>query len=81
MTEDFYVAERIKRALAEDPRTHELAVRAEIEGDTVVVLRGEVAGAERQQLVAEVAAAAAPGMAVRNEVSVPEVLPPEETAT
>jgi osmotically-inducible protein OsmY len=80
MTEDFYVAERIKRALAEDPRTHELAVRAEIEGDTVV-LRGEVAGAERRQLVAEVAAAAAPGMAVRNEVSVPEVLPPEETAT
>lgn len=80
MTEDFYVAERIKRALAEDPRTHELAVRAEIEGDTVV-LRGEVAGAERRQLVAEVGAAAAPGMAVRNEVSVPEVLPPEETAT
>ncbi|HUN32597.1 MAG TPA: BON domain-containing protein [Trebonia sp.] len=79
MTEDFYVAGRVKRALAEDHRTHELGVRAEIVGDTVV-LRGEVAGAERRLLVAEVAAAAAPGLAVRNEVSVTEVLPPEETA-
>ena len=44
MTEDLYVAGRIERALAEDPRTHELGVRADIEGDTVV-LRGEGAGA------------------------------------
>jgi hypothetical protein len=80
MTEDFYVAGRIKRALAEDPRTHELGVRAEIDGDTVV-LSGEVAGAERRLLVAEVAATAAPGLVVRNEVSVTEVFPPGETAT
>jgi hypothetical protein len=80
VTEDVYVAVRIKRALAEDPRTHELGVRADIEGDAVV-LRGEVAGAERRLLVAEVAATAAPGLVVRNEVSVTEVFPPEETAT
>ncbi|HTU75406.1 MAG TPA: BON domain-containing protein [Trebonia sp.] len=77
MTEDFYIEGRIKRALAEDPRTHELGVLAEIEGDTVV-LRGEVAGAERRLLVAEVAATAAPGLIVRNEVSVTEVFPPQE---
>jgi hypothetical protein len=77
MTEDFYVTGHISRALAEDHRTHELGVLAEIEGDTVV-LRGEVAGAQRRQLVEEVAAAAAPGLAIRNEVVVIELLPPGE---
>jgi osmotically-inducible protein OsmY len=78
VSEDSYVAGQIEHALAADQRTHELGVRAEIDGDAVV-LRGEVAGAERRRLVAEVAAEGVPGMIVRNEVSVTEVLPPEET--
>jgi osmotically-inducible protein OsmY len=72
-----YIAEQVERALAQDERTHELGVHVEVDGDAVV-LRGEVAGAQRQRLVAQVAAEAAPGLAVRNEVSVTEVLPPDQ---
>jgi hypothetical protein len=50
MTEVTYVAGQVERALAEDPRTHELGVRVE----------------------------EAPELTVRNEVTVTEVLPPEE---
>jgi hypothetical protein len=70
-----YVVGLIERALAQDPRTNELGVHAEVNGD-VAVLRGEVAGFRRQRLVADVAAAAAPGLTIRNEVTVTEVLPP-----
>jgi osmotically-inducible protein OsmY len=78
--DDVYIAEQVERALAQDERTHELGVHVEVDGDAVV-LRGEVAGAQRQQLVAQVAAEAAPGLAVRNEVSVTEVLPPDQAGT
>jgi hypothetical protein len=61
--------------MAEDPRTHELGVRVDV-GDGLVYLRGEVASERRRALVAEVARDAAPGLPVRNEVSVTEVLPP-----
>ncbi|HWG02658.1 MAG TPA: BON domain-containing protein [Trebonia sp.] len=77
MTEDTYVAGQIERALGGDPRTHELGVRVEVNGDDVV-LRGQVASAERQRLVARVAAEQAPGLRIRNEVTVTEVRPPEE---
>ena len=70
-----YQAGRIERALAEDPRTHELGVRVEIDSG-VVYLRGEVAGERRRRLVAEVTRDTAPELAVRNEVSVTELLPP-----
>jgi hypothetical protein len=74
-----YIAGQVERALAQDERTHELGVRAEVDGEAVV-LRGEVAGIERQRLVGQVAAEAAPGLAVRNEVSITEVLPPDQAA-
>ena len=77
MTEDTYVTGQVERALAEDPRTHELGVRAEVDGDAVI-LHGEVAGEERRRLVGEVAAQEVPELTVRNEVTVTEVLPPEE---
>ena len=70
-----YVAGTIERALAEDPRTHELGIRADVRGD-VVYLRGEVAGEERRRLVGEVVAEAAPHLTVRNEVSVADLRPP-----
>lgn len=77
MKDDTYVAGQVERALAEDPRTHELGVRAEVDGEAVI-LHGEVAGEERRRLVGEVAAQEAPELTVRNEVTVTEVLPPEE---
>lgn len=77
MKDDTYVAGQVERALAEDPRTHELGVRAEVDG-AAVILHGEVAGEERRRLVGEVAAQEVPELTVRNEVTVTEVLPPEE---
>jgi osmotically-inducible protein OsmY len=75
-----YVAGAIEQALAEDPRTHELGIHADVRGD-VVHLTGEVAGEERRRLIEDVARQAAPGLTIRNEVSVAELYPPgrEET--
>jgi hypothetical protein len=75
-----YLAGRIERALAADPRTNELGIRADVRGD-VVVLRGEVAGERRRLLIAEVARDAAPGLEIRNEVSVSELGPPGQEET
>jgi hypothetical protein len=75
-----YLAGEIEQALASDPRTNELGVRADVR-DQVVILRGEVAGEQRRLLIAEVAAAVAPGLDVRNEVSVCELRPPEQEET
>ncbi|HWG15887.1 MAG TPA: BON domain-containing protein [Streptosporangiaceae bacterium] len=72
-----YLAGQIERALASDPRTNELGVRADVR-DQVVILRGEVAGEQRRRLIAEVARDAAPGLEVRNEVSVSELRSPEQ---
>jgi osmotically-inducible protein OsmY len=75
-----YLAGQIEQALASDPRTNELGVRADVR-DQVVTLRGEVAGEQRRRLIAEVARDAAPGLEVRNEVSVPELRPPGQEET
>jgi osmotically-inducible protein OsmY len=75
--DDVYIAGQVERALTQDQRTNELGVHVEVNGD-IVVLRGEVAGVQRRRMVAEVAAEAVPGLAIRNEVSVTEVLPPDE---
>lgn len=76
MKEDTYIAGQIERALHADPRTHELGVRVEVDHDDVV-LRGEVASEERRRLIAQVAEEQVPGLAIRNAVSVTEMLPPE----
>ncbi|HEX9039933.1 MAG TPA: nucleotidyltransferase family protein [Trebonia sp.] len=76
MKEDIYVAGQIERALREDPRTHELGIRVEMD-QGVIVLRGDVASGERKLLVATVAAEQAAGVPVRNEVRVTRVQPPE----
>lgn len=77
MKEDTYAAGQVERALAGDPRTHELGVRVEVDGDDVI-LHGEVASEERRRLVGEVAAQEMPQRTVRNQVTVTEVQPPEE---
>lgn len=87
MKEDTYLAGQIERALRGDPRTRELGIRVEVDGDDVV-LRGQVPSEEGRRIAARIAARQAPGLPVRNEVgttgvlppAVPDVLPlPEET--
>ncbi|MFC4589544.1 BON domain-containing protein [Sphaerisporangium corydalis] len=75
-----YVAARVQRALAEDERTYELGIRVDIRGD-LLFLRGQVEGDERRLLVAAVAGETAPGLKVRNEVTVVEVRDPGEEET
>jgi hypothetical protein len=71
---DPYVAGRIEQHLAEDPRTHELGIRAELRGD-IVHLVGEVAVGDRRQLIGEVAAEVAQGHEIRNQVTVSRLHP------
>jgi hypothetical protein len=71
---DPYVAGRIEQHLAEDPRTHELGIRAELRGD-IVHLVGEVATPGRRQLIGAVAGEVAWGYEVRNEVTVSRLHP------
>ncbi|MFJ2031835.1 BON domain-containing protein [Streptosporangium sp. NPDC087985] len=72
-----YVAARVQRALAEDERTSELGIRVDIRGGQLF-LRGQVSGAERRTLIAAVAEEAAPGLTVRNEITVMDVRGPGE---
>ncbi len=75
MKEDTYLAGQIERALHGDPRTHDLGIRVEVDGDEVV-LRGQVAGEEGRRLAAQIAGQQAPGLPVRNEVSTKGMVPP-----
>ncbi|MDP9849640.1 BON domain-containing protein [Streptosporangium lutulentum] len=72
-----YVAARVQRALAEDERTNELGILVDIRGGQLF-LRGRVAGAEHRALIANVAGEAAPGLTVRNEITVLDVRDPCE---
>ncbi|GIH27211.1 hypothetical protein Aph01nite_55210 [Acrocarpospora phusangensis] len=62
-----YVAARVQRAIAEDERTNELGIRVDIRGDHLF-LQGQVCEEDQRERVAQVAAEAAPGMVVHNEV-------------
>jgi Icc-related predicted phosphoesterase len=73
-TADEYLAGQIAEALATDARTNELGITVSVHGG-VVLLRGVVAAALRRELAAEVAAQAAPGMRIQNDISVPEAAP------
>ncbi|WP_371783552.1 BON domain-containing protein [Streptosporangium subroseum] len=72
-----YVAARVKSALAEDERTSELGILVDIRGEQLF-LRGQVADARRRALIADVAEEAAPGLTVRNEITVLDVRDPCE---
>ena len=67
-TPEAYVAERVRTALAEDPRVGELGITVTFEGGSLV-LSGEVATAERRAVVEVVAREQAPGIEVDNRVS------------
>ncbi|GAA2902047.1 hypothetical protein GCM10010517_67900 [Streptosporangium fragile] len=70
-----YIAARVQSALAEDDRTTELGIRADVRGDQLY-LRGQVNCAERRDLIAEVAHEAAPGLVIHNEIDVVDVREP-----
>ncbi|GGS93672.1 hypothetical protein GCM10010156_59950 [Planobispora rosea] len=72
-----YVAARVQGALAEDERTNELGIRVDVRGEQLF-LRGQVSCEERRGLIADVASEAAPGLVVRNELTVVDVRTPEE---
>jgi osmotically-inducible protein OsmY len=72
-----YVAARVKSALAEDERISELGILVDIRGEQLF-LRGQVADARRRALITDVAKEAAPGLTVRNEITVLDVRDPCE---
>ncbi len=65
---DAYLVERVRTALAEDPRVGELGIAVAVEGGTLV-LSGEVATAERRAAVEAVAREQAPEIEIDNRVS------------
>jgi hypothetical protein len=53
MTTEIQLARQIEKALADDPRTHELGVQVNVSRG-LVILHGEVASAERRRAVLDV---------------------------
>lgn len=66
-----YLAEHVRQALTTDPRTMEQGLDVRVVGDHVYV-SGTVTSSERCEAVALVAAEAADGRDVRNEVRIAE---------
>lgn len=64
-----YLVQRLRRAIAEDPRTAEMGVQVKVRG-SVVFLTGEVATQERCTQLSAVVADAAPELTVHNDVHV-----------
>ncbi|MGM1061864.1 BON domain-containing protein [Saccharothrix sp. Mg75] len=67
-----YLSARLRRALAEDPRTTEQGVRVTVRGDNVM-LSGTVASADRRQALEAVIHDVAPGLTVLDDVKVVSV--------
>jgi hypothetical protein len=64
-----YKCAHLREALAQDPRTNELDILIDFEGDTLL-LRGEVATAERRIAVEEVARERFPGIGIENQLRI-----------
>lgn len=75
MTAEQYLSARLRRALAEDPRTTELGVRVTVRGDNVL-LSGDVASAERRAQLEAVIHDVAPELTVLDDVQVVPVEAP-----
>jgi osmotically-inducible protein OsmY len=67
-----YKVGRLRRALAEDPRTNELGIGVRVR-DRDVHLTGEVACEERRRAVVEVARENLPGHEVYDELTVARI--------
>ncbi len=66
---DPYLAEHVRRALAQDPRVGELGVDVEVSGGTVV-LSGTLPSPERREATTRVVRDLLPGHRVHNETRV-----------
>jgi len=64
-----YLVQRLRRAIAQDPRTAELGVRVKVRGEAVF-LTGEVVTRQRCAQLAQVVAEVAPELTVHNDVHV-----------
>ncbi len=74
---DSYDAEHIREQLIADPRVNALDVRVELSGEALIVT-GNVATHERRQTIGDVVAELAPGVDVRNDVSVTSFAEPTD---
>ncbi|GAA4007611.1 hypothetical protein GCM10022247_32170 [Allokutzneria multivorans] len=70
-----YAVARLRRALAEDPRTAEQGVRVDLRGEQVY-LSGDVASEERKHRLDEVVHDIAANLKVHNDVHVVEAQAP-----
>ena len=70
-----YDTEHIREALIRDPRVNELGVQVRMVNDELVVT-GDVGSEQRRQAIAEVVGELAPGVALRNDVSVTDLSAP-----
>ncbi|ASO19863.1 osmotically-inducible protein OsmY [Actinoalloteichus hoggarensis] len=73
-----YAAERIRRALAVDPRTSELGVRVTVRA-AEVYLDGTVPSSDRAESLTRVAQEAAPELHVHNQIRVTAAREPADT--
>ncbi|MBF6167098.1 BON domain-containing protein [Streptomyces gardneri] len=80
MEQPQYLVARLRRALAEDPRTAELGVQVTIRGD-VVVLGGEVSSEQRKQQMETVVREQLPHARIHNDVHVTRPAAPVDTET
>ncbi|ATE53410.1 MULTISPECIES: phospholipid-binding protein [Actinosynnema] len=71
-----YLAARLRRAIAEDPRTTEMGVRITVRGDTAL-LSGDVASPERRAELEAVIHDVAPELTVLDDVKVVPAGEPE----
>ncbi|MCP3801591.1 BON domain-containing protein [Allokutzneria sp. A3M-2-11 16] len=70
-----YAVARLRRALAEDPRTAEQGVRVDLRGEQVY-LSGDVASEERKRTLDQVVHDIAANLKVHNDVRVVEAKAP-----
>ena len=72
--DDPYLVERLREAFVTDVRVNELGLEVSVVAGTAYV-RGKVATPERRQAISDLVAEIAPGVAMRNEVSVIDATP------
>ena len=72
---DRYDAEHIREQLIHDPRVGALDVQVRLSADALQIT-GNVATADRKQAITDVVAELAPGVEVRNDVSITDLSEP-----
>jgi osmotically-inducible protein OsmY len=70
-----YVAERVRAALAADPRLNDLGIQVKII-DRKIILSGAVATQERQAMVETIVRELLPDHDIQNEVGILEIVDP-----